>query len=144
MRIRILFPVPASVISPLLAPPSATAPASIVSASNIGSTLIWTACRHNCPSTTGGGRRGRRHSTCVGRHFAGGGCLLSTAIGTFHAGTGARNHGRLRPSPLTGLLALPPLLLPSVGLPLALFRDTFLDLVLAEPTLVFEPFPHFQ
>jgi len=158
--IGVFPPVPlASVISPLIEAPANTAPASIATASGsstlIRTTSISSCC--SCISTVGGTRLlSTLLSTCVGRHVTGGsgGGLLPAGAGTdtvhtsisTSTSTGIHicswNHlGRVGPSPFGGLLALPALLLPSVGLPLALSGDALVDLLLAEPSLVFEPLP---
>jgi hypothetical protein len=156
--IGVFPPVPlASVISPLIEAPANTAPASIATASGsstlIRTTSISSCC--SCISTVGGTRLlSTLLRTCVGRHVTGGsgGGLLPASAGTdtvhtsISTSTGiyicSCDHlGRVGPSPFGGLLALPALLLPSVGLPLALSGDALLDLLLAEPSLVFEPLP---
>lgn len=142
--VGVLLSVPQpSVVSPLPIAPTATHPASIISASG--------RCSSCCSAITVGGSA-RLLSICFGGSS---GRILSagTCTSTFHStsirtGTripGCRNHlGRLGTGPLGGLLALPPLLLPSVGFFLALAGDALLDLLLAEPPLVFEALPQFQ
>ena len=136
---------PPSAVSPLPIAPTATHPPPIISASGRCSSS-------SCAGIAVGGGT-RLLSICVGRHVTGGsgsGILtVGTCTDTFHStGTGTRNcrnHlGRLGTGPLGGLLALPPLLLPSVGLFLALAGDALLNLLLAEPALVFETLPQFQ
>ena len=139
-------PLPSAVL-PLPIAPATTHPASIISASG--------RCSYYSGITVGGDSR--LLSICVYRHVTGGSgsriLTVGTCTDTFHStgigtGTGSRNcrdHlGRLGTGPLGGLLALPPLLLPSVGLFLALAGDALLDLLLAEPALVFEALPQFQ
>lgn len=135
-----------SVVPPLLVTPTTTHPASIVSASGRRSSS-------SCNTSSGGSGGKRLLRICVGRHVIGGSGsrILSagTCTDTFYTTSiripGCRNHlGRLGTGPIGGLLALPPLLLPSVGLLLALSGDALLDLFLAEPALVFEPLPQFQ